>query len=242
MKQFAIIGLDSFGRWVLEELLDVDVEVLIVDKDESVISQYKNQVQAAYVADVIKEETIRKIVPDDIDAAFIDLGNRTQVSILVANYLKKMGVRKIVAKAETDEHGEILRLVGATDVVYPDREAAKRIMPPLLSDVMFSYMPISERLVMAEIRLPDDLNGKSLAEAGIRAEHGLNIIAVRPGGAGEFVFVSPEYRLSGEDTFLVVGESEDVQEFTVTTEEMSQYGGLFGLFFKRSAARKEPRE
>ncbi len=98
-KQFAIIGLDSFGLWVLEELLAVDAEVLIVDKDEQVVSQYRNQVAAAYVADVIKEETIRKIVPPDVDAAIIDLGDRTEVSILVANYLKKIGVKRIVAKA-----------------------------------------------------------------------------------------------------------------------------------------------
>ena len=89
MKQFAIIGLGSFGLWVLEELLDVDVEVLIVDKDEEVVTQYRNQVAAAYVADAIKEETINKIVPPDIDVAVIDLGDRTEVSILVANYLKK---------------------------------------------------------------------------------------------------------------------------------------------------------
>ena len=67
MKQFAIIGLDSFGIWVLEELLAVDAEVLIVDKSEEIVSQYKNQVHAAYVADAIKEETVRKIIRKDLD-------------------------------------------------------------------------------------------------------------------------------------------------------------------------------
>lgn len=242
MKQFAIIGLDSFGVWVLEEFLDLDVEVLIIDKNESLVSQYKNRVQAAYVADVIKEETIRKIVPEDIDAAIIDLGDRTQVSILVANYLKKMGVRKIVAKAETDEHGEILRLVGATDVVFPDREAAKRIMPPLLSDALFSFMPISERLVMAEVRFPPELDGKSLAQASVRREFGLNVIAVRLGGAGEFAFVSPEYRITMDDTFLVVGESADVARYSLTPEATGQPAGLFGRIFRRGSVRAQTRE
>jgi trk system potassium uptake protein TrkA len=235
MRQFAIIGLDSFGIWVLEELLEVDVEVLIVDKSETIISQYKNQVQAAYVADAIKEETIRKIIPGDIDAAIIDLGDRTEVSILVANYLKKLGVRRIIAKAETNEHGEILKLVGATDVVFPNREAAKRIMPPLLSDAMFTYMPISDRLVMAEIVFPKRFDGQTLVETGIRSEHGLNVVAVRPGGAGEFVFVSPDYRISVKDTFLVVGSTEDLAEFGQWTEAGAGEVGLFRRFFRRSA-------
>ena len=233
MKQFAVIGLDSFGIWVLEELLAVDVEVLIVDKSEAIISQYKNQVQAAYVADAIKEDTIRKIVPPDIDGAIIDLGDRTEVSILVANYLKKMGVRRIIAKAETDEHGEILRLVGATDVVFPNREAAKRIMPPLLSDALFTYMPISERLVMAEVGFPESFEGQSLVEANVRAAHGLNIVAVRPGGAGEFVFVSPDYTITTQDTFLVVGSTDDLAEFGEWTETRDEGTGLFRRFFRR---------
>jgi len=236
MKQFAIIGLDSFGIWVLEELLAVDAEVLIVDKSEEIVSQYKNQVHAAYVADAIKEETVRKIIPADIDAAIIDLGDRTEVSILVANYLKKMGVRRIVAKAETDEHGEILRLVGATNVVFPNREAAKRIMPPLLSDAMFSYMPISERLVLAELRFPERFSGQSLVEADIRAKHGLNVVAIRPGGAGEFIFVSPEYRISTEDTFLVAGSNEDMARFGEWSESAARSSGLFRRFFRRPAA------
>lgn len=237
MKQFAIIGLDSFGIWVLEELLAVEVEVLILDKNEDIVSQYRNQVQAAYVADAIKEETIRKIVPGDIDAAIIDLGDRTEVSILVANYLKKLGVRRIIAKAETDEHGEILRLVGATDVVFPNREAAKRIMPPLLSDAMFTYMPISEKLVMAEVSFPDDFEGKTLVEANIRAAHGLNIVAVKQGGAGEFTFVSPDYNISAHDTFLVVGSNEDLARFGEWTDADPATTGLFRRFFRRGSGR-----
>ncbi|MFP4113531.1 MAG: potassium channel family protein [Spirochaetota bacterium] len=235
MKQFAIIGLDSFGIWVLEELLEFDVEVLIVDKSEAIVSQYKNQVQAAYVADAIKEETIRKIIPGDIDAAIIDLGDRTEVSILVANYLKKLGVQRIIAKAETNEHGEILKLVGATDVVFPNREAAKRILPPLLSNAMFTYMPISDRLVMAEIKFPERFREQTLVEAGIRSEHGLNVVALRPGGTGEFVFVSPEYRISMKDTFLVVGSTEALAEFGEWSESGAADSGIFRRFFRRHA-------
>jgi trk system potassium uptake protein TrkA len=238
MKQFAIIGLSSFGIWVLEELLAVDVEVLIVDKDEDVVAQYRNSVQAAYVADAIKEETIRKIVPPDVDAAIIDLGDRTEVSVLVANYLKKLGVRKIIARAETDEHGEILRLVGATDVVFPDREAAKRIMPPLLSNALWSYLPISERLVMAEVSLPSELIGKTVVTADLRQAYGINIIAIKPSGVGEFVFVARDYEFKERDTFLVVGTNENVAALSEEAQE-PRAGRLFRQFFRHRESQDE---
>jgi trk system potassium uptake protein TrkA len=219
MKQFAVIGLGAFGLSVLNELLEVDVEILIIDKSEEVVSQYRNQVHAAYVADAIRQDTVRDIIPSDIDAAVIDLGDKTDVSILVSNYLKKMGVKQIIAKAETQEHGEILSLVGATHVVYPNREAAARIMPPLLSDVMFNYLPISETLVMAEISFPERLIGSSLIEAQVRRNFGLNVVAVKPGGLGEFEFVAAGYEIRENDTFLVVGAQDDVASFGTLAEE-----------------------
>lgn len=241
MKQFAVIGLGSFGIWVLEELLAVDVEVLIIDKSEEVVTAYRNRVHASYVADAIREETIRSIIPKDIDAAIIDLGDKTDVSILVANYLKKLGVKRIIAKAESDEHGEILDLVGASDVIYPNREAASRIMPPLLSDVMYSYLPISENLVLSEIRFPERLVGSTLIDAQVRRNYGLNVIAVKPGGLGEFDFVSADYQIREDDTFLVVGGHDDLAEFGSLAEESRQMTNrLFPRLFGRE--RKRARE
>jgi len=234
MKQFAVIGLGSFGIWVLEQLLAVEVEVMIIDKSEDVVSEYRNRVHAVYVADAIREDTIMSTVPKDIDAAIIDLGDKTDVSILVANYLKKLGVTQIIAKAESDQHGEILSLVGATDVIYPNREAAARIMPPLLSDVMFSYLPISENLVLSEIRFPERLLGLTLVEAKVRRDHGLNVIAVKPGGLGEFEFVSADYTIGEDDTFLVVGSHDNLAEFGDLAEESRQnVSRLFTRLFGR---------
>ncbi|MFN2311072.1 MAG: NAD-binding protein, partial [Spirochaetia bacterium] len=80
-KQFGLIGLGNFGRRVLEEMLLTDVEILIIDKDEELIEQYKNRVEAAYVADALKEEAISKIVPATIDGVIIDLVDKIEVSI-----------------------------------------------------------------------------------------------------------------------------------------------------------------
>jgi len=105
MKQFAIIGLGNFGVRVLEEMLQLNVEVMVIDRDSELIEEYKDRVAAAYVVDAIKEDLIRKVVPDTIDAAIVDLGHTTEASILCTNYLAKMGIARVIAKAETDQHG-----------------------------------------------------------------------------------------------------------------------------------------
>jgi len=230
MMQFAIIGMSTFGQRMLEELSQLDCEILIVDKDRDVIDAFKDKVSSAYIADVINEETIKKLIPPTIDAAIIDLGDRTEVSILVTNYLKKMGVSTIVVKAETSEHGEILDLVGATHVVFPNREAAKRITPILGSSLIFNYLPISNGLVIPEVKAPSKFFGMTLIEADLRRTQGLNVVAIRKEADGEYEFFSPEYRLQPNDLLLVVGGEENIYRFS--GQRTGQRGAGLSKIFK----------
>ncbi|MEW5818526.1 MAG: TrkA family potassium uptake protein, partial [Spirochaetota bacterium] len=208
MKQFAIIGISIFGKRMLEELSQTGAEILIVDKDREIIEKYKDRVTSAYIADVMNEETIKKLIPSTIDAAIVDLGDKIEVSILVTNYLKKIGVKNIVVKAETDEHGEILEIVGATRVVFPNREAAKRITPLLVSPLLFNFLPISNGLVMAEVKVPVKYYGMSLIEADLRKTKQLNVIAIRKEDDSEYRLFTPEYQLKPNDFLLVSGKEE----------------------------------
>jgi trk system potassium uptake protein TrkA len=235
MKQFAIIGLSRFGRRLLEEFLATDAEMIIIDKDRDVIELYKDKVASAYIADVLNEEIIRKLIPASIDAAVVDLGDRVEASILVTNYLNKLGVKEIIARAESTEHGEILDLVGATKVVFPNLEAARRIAPFLISSQIFSYLPISRELVIAEVKVPEKFFGKSLVEVDMRRQYNLNVIAYRKLEGEEYFFYAPEYRLQGDDVLLVGGREDDIDAFT---EEKLPIGskritGLFRRFFSR---------
>lgn len=213
MRQFAIIGLSTFGRRMLEELLPFDVDILLVDKKQEVLDRYKERVADTLAADVFDKETVQRIIPASIDAAIVDLGDRLEVSVLVTNYLKQMGVKRIVAKAESDEHGEILEIAGATQVVFPNREAAMRVFPSLISPTLFNFLPIGGGLVIAEIQLPDEWVGNSLIQADLRRRFSLNVIAVRDKDQPEYEFASPDYTLRRHDTLLVAGSEEDIIAF-----------------------------
>lgn len=236
MKQFAIIGLSRFGERILEELVDTGSEIILIDKDRDAIELYKDKVSAAYVADALNEEIIEKLVPNTIDAAIVDPGDRIEVSILVTHYLKKLGIKEIIAKADSDEHEEILKLVGATKIVRPHTEAAKRIAPFLISSLVFSYLPISKELVIAEIKVPEQFYGQSLIEVDLRKQYRLNVIGYRKLDQEDYAFYAPEYRLQADDVLLVAGSEEDVVRFT--EEKLPATGkGLVG-FFRRFFSRR----
>lgn len=214
MKQYAVIGLGAFGRQVVEELSQLGVELLVLDRDRELLEQYDQKATVAYCADALNRETVRQLIPEAIDAVIVDLGRHMEASILVTSYLKKLGVRQIVVKGESDEHGEILQLVGATRVVFPDREAAKRILPLLVSSALFTFLPISRGVVVAEIHVPPALAGKTLQEADVRRRQGVNIVAMKGSEAEEYDFPSTDYRFLPSDVLLVTGAEEKVAEFS----------------------------
>ena len=235
MKQFAIIGLGAFGIRMLEELLDVTDEIIIIDKDKETIEKYKDKARAAYVTDAINEIALSKIIPEDIDAVIVDLGGKIEVSIMTTNYLKKIGVKNIMVKAQTDEHGEVLSMVGATQVIFPDREAAKRITPMLASSLLFNYLPISENLALAEVRANEFCAGKTLIEANLRKEFGLNVVAMRRLDQDDFHFISdPSYVFTDEDVLLVAGHEEGIEKFShEASVPKKNVGGYFKSFFPK---------
>jgi len=229
MKQYAVIGVSSFGKRILEELILLDCEIILIDKDPDIVEYYKNEVTAAYIANVINEEIVTRLIPADIDAVVIDLGDKIEASILVTQYLSKLGVSNVIVKAETDQHGEILSIVGADHVIFPNLEAAKRVTPLLVSDLLFNYLPISGGLVIAETGVPENLVGHTLTEIEIRKSKGINVIAFRRAGQGDYQFFKPEYRLNNEDVLLIIGQDDDVSSFT-GKDFTSQKRGIGNLF------------
>jgi trk system potassium uptake protein len=233
MKQYAIIGLSNFGKFMLDELSKLDCEILVVDKKRELIEAIKDRVTSAFIADAMNEETIKRLIPETIDAAIVDLGDSLEVSILVTNYLKKMGVKRIVAKAESSQHGEILDIIGADTVVFPNREAAKRLVPMIFSDAVFGYFPIGDDLVIAEVIIHKKMAGKSVIDVDLRRQSGLNIIALKKGDRYEQV-VSGDHILKEDEILLVSGSPADIEKFSgdkLTEGDNKKKGNGLKLFF-----------
>ncbi len=205
--------MSNFGKFMLDEFENYDCEILVIDKKRELVESIKDRVTSAYIADAMNEETINRLVPESIDAAIIDLGDSIEVSILVANYLKKMGVKQLIAKAESAQHGEILEIIGVDIVVFPNREAAKRLAPMIASDALFGYFPIAEDLIIAQVKAPAKLAGRTVVEADLRRKSGLNIIALKHNESYQHL-VSGDYTFTEGEILLVSGSPDDIARFT----------------------------
>ncbi|MDL2229467.1 TrkA family potassium uptake protein [Treponema sp. OttesenSCG-928-L16] len=212
MKQVAILGLSHFGKSVLDELLEMNVDVFIVDKNRDVIDTYKDSSAGAAVVDVLNVETLQKVLPDSTDAVIIDMGDSIEASILAASYCAKLNIKAIIVKAETESHAEILDLVGATKVVFPNKVAAKRIARLLLSSALLNYLPVSGKLAIVEIEIPRHMIGKTVLQTELRQKYSLNVISVRQ-PEEEYEQFDPRRHFREGDIVLLSGSDEALDAF-----------------------------
>lgn len=234
MITIAIIGIGSFGSRIIEQLSDAEVEIIVADKDRNVVEKNKDKVHDAYITDVINNDILKKIIPEDVSAVVVDLGSNLETSILVTNYLHKIGVKQIIVKASNDEHGEILKLVGATMVVYPDLDAAQRITPILISTVLFNYMQISPLFALAEVKIKDELVGKTLQQSSFRQNYHLNVIATRDNSTEDFKFInSADFVFQENMHLLVAGAEEDLKNYLENTEKSIIKKTFINKFFHK---------
>jgi len=235
MNKFAIIGLGAFGIRMLEELLLFTDEVIIIDKDPNLIKKYENKTVKGYTVNITDEESLRKSIPQRIGTAIVDLGGRIELSLMVTKYLKQLGIKEIVVKAETDQHEHLLLMVGATKVIFPDREAAKRVMPMLASTLLLNFMPISADLALAEVSINEKYVGMTLLEANLRKELGLNVVAVRKCDSESFEFIEPDYRFAADDILLLAGSEDHIFIFSHHKEDLhkKEHVSFFRMLFPR---------
>lgn len=244
-KRYAILGMGTFGRAVVEEMLQKPVELVIADKDEAALEEFKDRVTAVFVADLTVRPVLEQIMPRTLDGCVIDFGDNMEATILVTHYLRQMGLQNIMVPGKSASHGEILGLLGAATVVDPAREAARRMVPRLINDGLLSYTPLGRGLSFAEIPLPGELVGVCLREARFRERFNLNVIAARTDdrgtgqGAGDgaeelqYRTLAADYAFVPSDILLVSGSDEAIDNWARRDAAQKDPGGFLRRILKK---------
>ncbi len=215
MDSFLIIGMGRFGSSIALELSRLGHEVLIIDKNEERVSSIADCVTHAVIGDAKDENVMKSLGARNFDVAVVAIADNIEDSVLVTIMLKELGVKKIVAKAQSDLHMKVLERVGADVAVFPERDMGKRTAQHLSSKNILDYLELSAKHSIVEINAPKAWCGKSLAEQNIRGKYGLNIIATRDSATNE-VTVSPAatYVIREDDILIVIGENESINKLS----------------------------
>ncbi len=209
-KQYAVIGLGRFGTSVAVTLHSLGHEVLAIDSDEERVQKLSEEVTHVVQADTTDENSLHALGLRNFDAVVVAIGADIQANVATTLLLKDLGVPHIIAKATNALHGKMLEKIGADRVVYPERDMGQRVAHSLVSANILDYIELSPNLSLVEVTAPGSLTGKTLAEADLRANYGVNVVAIK---RFEDLIVPPQPNdmIASGDVLIVVGATEGIQ-------------------------------
>lgn len=213
MKSFAVIGLSSFGYYLARYLSAQGYHVLAIDKKEERVERVKTFVDKAIIIDATDKETLATLGLDDLDGVFVSLGDEMDASILVTLYLRELKVKRIITKALTEDHGKILDIIGAHQVVFPERDEAYRLSRNLGSDYILDTIDLMEGYSIIEIAPPQAFIGHTLGELDLRKKFGVLVIVVKELIPEKIVMVpSADHMIKDTSILLILGADEALEK------------------------------
>lgn len=208
---YAIIGLGRFGSALALRLAQNGREVIVIDRDENAVRPLRDITGYAYVTDSLSREALLEMGIDQCDTVIIALTSHIDQNILTALNVKNLGVRRVIAKAGSADHGAVLEKLDV-EVVYPERDMALRLANRLTKSSILDSIMLNDDIEIADFPVPENAVGKKIAELPIRKKYGLNIIAIEHEGRTE-VQIDPQYALAPDDTLVVIGNKNNIAAF-----------------------------
>ena len=214
MAGYLVIGLGTFGRSIAQTLYENGKMVLAIDQQEERVQKVIDDEIAsdAITLDVTDENSIKKVVNDDFNTAFVCIGKNTQSSVFITVILKEIVIKTIICKAKNELQGKILKKIGATSVVYPEETMAKETALGVIRPNITEHFKFSEKYRMFEIKAPKDFVGKNLIELNLRNKYEMNIIGIKSKEELN-IMPLPNTAISESDILLVIANIEKMALF-----------------------------
>lgn len=211
-KSIAVIGLGRFGLSLVESFSRLNVDIIAIDQNKESVKKASEFVHNVYVVDSTDEEALKSAGISNVDHAIVALGQNDRSnltsSIITIIKLKQLGVKQITARADEDDYEEILKLVGATDIVSPLYIASERVANKIASGNVIVYFNIKNDFDVFEIKLHDEFESLPITQLDSRSIYGVNILLIERGN--QILVPSKDTVLMAKDEIFIFGKKKDI--------------------------------
>lgn len=224
-----ICGYGRNGKQAAAELIDHQVPILIVEKDQEIIQNLRSLPDMIYVeGDAVDEEVLSQARLDNARALITTLPVDADNLFVVLTAKEINPGLTIISRASVDHADSKLKRAGASNVIMPDKIGGQRMaklvaQPDIVEFVDFMLLQSTENVVLEEINCDSIANcfeGKSIRELDLRNESGANIIGMRREDKSYLINPLPETELHSTDRLFVLGTRKQLQRLrTILSSE-----------------------
>ena len=212
-RNFAVIGLGTFGRTIATELAGFGDHVLGIDSDESRVNAVVEELSEALVADSRDEQALREAGVDQYDVAVVAMGEDIESNVLCTMNVKQLGVDEIWVKAVNRTHHSIVSRLGADRVIHPEEEIGQHVAQMLHNPLVRDYLSLGNGYFIADLRVPEKYHGEKLAKMKLSKHEDLRCLGLIRGT--EYIDNDEnETLLEADDKLLVLGRRAELRDFS----------------------------
>lgn len=212
MKSYLVIGAGRFGTGIVKELYKQHCEVIVTDRSEKNLESLDEYSTHAIVGDFRDPLVLDELKIDQFNAVFVAIGSDAFSAILITKKLKERKAKKIIAKANNREIGEILKSLGADRIILPEEEAGRKVARQELLTGVIEYIEITKDISAIEMQVPETMHGKSLNELNFSRKFDITVSLVLRKGQPILSHFA-DLKLQEGDDFLLIGSNTSIEKF-----------------------------
>jgi len=222
-----IVGYGRNGEQAAIELRDNNVDFVVIDKRDNVVSRIREDESLLYIkGDATHEDALNQArvsfaraliatTPNDADNVFVALTARSMNPSL-----------KIVSRASEIESVSKLKRAGVTNVIMPERIGGQRMaklvtQPDVVEFLEYILLQKSRDVSIEEIsctNMADCFVNKAIGELKLKDKSGVNLMGIKISGAKYVFNPDPNLTLSRGDQLFVLGNPDQIKEFRASLE------------------------
>lgn len=208
---YGIIGAGIFGSAVARKLAENGRSVIVIDRHEEKLKELSGMVDAVYQINSLTRESLEEAGIANCGTVVVGIGENLQASILATMECIDLGVPRVISKAGSEEHGKILRKLGA-QVVFPEMEEGERLAYSLSSHANMDMLPLSDDFSIISLDLNPMFTGKTLIELDWRRKYNINVIALIMDGKAH-ASISPDVVIPRGSRAVIAGSNQSLERF-----------------------------
>lgn len=210
-NSFGIIGLGRFGTSLALELAEAGKDVVVLEIEESKLAPVKDVIEHVFPVDQITKDVLIDSGVAHCGTVIVCIGKDIESNILATLHVIELGIPRVIAKANSEDHGRVLEKIGA-EVVFPEVESGKRLARSLISLRTLDFLELDKDISITEIKLSSRYGGKTLGEIDFRKRFHLNIIAITR-KEKTIIELTADFVLQEGDEMVVIGRNEHIAMF-----------------------------
>jgi trk system potassium uptake protein TrkA len=205
-KEFAVIGLGSFGASLARRLEEMGHVVLGVDSDMAHVQAIADDITSAVALDATNEDALQEVDITSFNTVVVAIGDDFESSALITATLKGLGIPRVICLSQTARHRDLLLRIGANQVILSDEESGVRLAETLSAPHMLERVLLDADHSLTEFRVPGSLVGEPV---GNLRHYDVTVVLIQ---RQQTLLPCPDAqtRLEQDDTFFAVGPREQL--------------------------------